>query len=145
LIHLEDSYIIYICYNRKNKWISFVYIVYIMAKNQWSPVPPPALNGGLFTGEAFEKDAPWGNVPVRPTTAYMTNMNLRSANPPIQALFQMQAGFRPGNNSDDMMPGLVAFTGSQEFGPFNFACIPCFKPNAPAQKEPPCSRVIQIP
>ena len=112
---------------------------------KWSPVPDPKLNGGLFTGEAFLENAPWGNVPVRPTAAYMTNVNLRTADPPVQALFQMQGGYRPGNNSDDAMPGIVAFTGNENFGPFNFACIPCFK-RVPSDPQPhPCERVISIP
>ena len=95
--------------------------------NTWSPIPEPALNGGLFTGQPFIKNAPWATVPVRPTAAYMTNVTLKSANPPVQALFQLQAGFRPGNNTDDNVPGLMNFTGNKDFGPFNFACLPCLK------------------
>ena len=115
-----------------------------MDKN-WSPVPEPKLNGGLFTGEPFAENAPWATVPVRPSTAYMTNVNLRSANPPIQALFQMQAGFRPGNNTDDTMPGIRAYTGTDNFGPFNFACIPCFKQIPKDEEKNECERIIQIP
>lgn len=106
-----------------------------------SPVPPPALNGGLFTGEKFMNGAPWANVQVRPTSAFMNNMTLRSANPPIQALFQLQAGYRPGNNSDDSMPGVLAFTGDKKFGPFNFPCLPCMK--AVESQEPVC-KIIPI-
>lgn len=109
--------------------------------NPSSPVPPPALNGGLYTGERFLDGAPWANVSVRPTASYMTNVTLRSANPPIDALFQLQSGYRPGNNSDDSMPGVAAFTGDQNFGPFNFPCLPCFKREEP--KEPVC-KIIQI-
>lgn len=64
------------------------------------------LNGGLYTGEPFEKNAPWGNVPVIPDVDYMTHQNLRSANPPKQALVQYPGGVRPGNN-DQKMPGVV--------------------------------------
>lgn len=95
--------------------------------NSWSPIPSPALNGGLFTGQPFIKDAPWATVEVRPTSAYMTNVTLRSAGPPVQALFQLQAGYRPGNNTDDPMPGVVRFKGDENFGPFDFMCIPCFQ------------------
>lgn len=114
-------------------------------ENLISPVPNPKLNGGLYTGTPFYENAPWGNVPVRPTTAYMTNVNLRTANPPVQALFQMQAGFRPGNNTDDMMPGLQAYIGTDNFGPFNFACIPCFKKVPYEEEINECERVIHIP
>lgn len=110
-------------------------------RESWSPIPPPALNGGLYTGEKFLDGAPWANVPVRPTSAYMINQTLRSANPPIQALFQLQSGFRPGNNSDDPMTGVLAFTGDHNFGPFNVPCLPCFKREE--KQEPPC-KIIPI-
>lgn len=61
-------------------------------------IPPRKLNGGLYTGEPFQKDAPWANVPVIPDSGYMTFYNLRSANPPAQALTQYQPGDRGGNN-----------------------------------------------
>ena len=110
-------------------------------KESWSPVPPPMLNGGLYTGQPFIEGAPWANVPVRPTSSYMTNVALRSANPPIQAMFQLQSGYRPGNNSDDPMPGIMGFVGDKDFGPFNFPCLPCFKRHQ--IQEPPC-KIIQI-
>jgi hypothetical protein len=96
-------------------------------------VPSYKLNGGLYTGEPFKKGAPWANVPVRPTAAYMTNINLRSANPPTLALYQLQAGYRPGNNTDDYLEGLG-----------QFGCIPyeiLDKPNPPRK----CiKRIIEI-
>lgn len=55
-----------------------------------SSIPPPALNGGLYTGEPFK--GPWGNVPVVPDTDYMINVNLRSARPPPEALTQYPGG-----------------------------------------------------
>lgn len=92
-------------------------------------IPPPRLNGGLYTGEPFMKGAGWANIPIRPTTAYMTNQNLRSSSiVPLPALFQMNVGYRPGNNSsDDKMPGIADFIGDENFGPFNFRCTGCFK------------------
>lgn len=96
--------------------------------NPWSPIPEPKLNGGLYTGQPFMKGAPWATVPVRPTTAYMTNQNLRSSSIiPVGGLFQMNVGYRPGNNSDDGMPGISDFIGDKNFGPFNFRCTGCFK------------------
>lgn len=64
-------------------------------------IPPSKLNGGLFIGDPFATGAPWANVPVRPSSAYMINQNLSSANPPPNAIFQMTKGYRPGNNTDD--------------------------------------------
>ena len=113
-----------------------------MNKN-WSPIPAPKLNGGLYTGQPFLENAPWGNVPVRPTTAYMTNVNLQTANPPVQALFQMAAGFRPGNNTDDLMPGIKTYTGTYNFGPFNFPCIPCFE-RKPQPRQNDCEQGLIV-
>jgi hypothetical protein len=92
-------------------------------------IPQPPLNGGLYTGEPFHPNAPWRNFPVIPTASYMNHVNLRSANPPIQALFLMDSGVRPGNNSSDpSMPGVVRFTGDKNFGPFSsILCMPCLK------------------
>ena len=96
-----------------------------------SPIPGPALNGGLYTGELFAKDAGYANFPVMPCSAYWTFQNLRSANPPPQALYQMQNPYRPGNNSDPKIPGLETIHGDfKTFGPLNVSCTPtvCGKP-----------------
>ena len=74
-------------------------------------------NAGLYTGEPFEKNAPWANVKVRPTAAYLNHVNLLTAQPPVEALYQMQYGYRPGNNTDDRIPGLKR---TQD----NIYCIP---------------------
>jgi len=62
------------------------------------PPPAPKLNGGLYTGKPFDPNCPWGNVPVTADTAYMTHVNLRSANPPKEALYQYAGHTRMGNN-----------------------------------------------
>lgn len=95
--------------------------------NAFSPIPKPSLNGGLYTGEPYLKNAPWANVPVVPCAAYMNHINLRSANPPPNALFQMQPNVRPGNSTDPQIPGVTRFVGDSNFGPFNFTCVPCMK------------------
>jgi hypothetical protein len=67
----------------------------------------PKLNGGLYTGEAFEKNAPWGNVPIKPETGTYINQALKSANPPPLAQYHYPgAEQRPGNNTPEL-PGIV--------------------------------------
>lgn len=61
-----------------------------------SKLPPQRVNGGLYTGVAAR--GPWGSVPVIPDEVYLTNQNLRSANPPMDAITQYTNGIRPGNN-----------------------------------------------
>lgn len=68
-------------------------------------IPEPKLNGGLYTGEPFYKNAPWANVPCIPDVDYMTHVNLRSANPPPGAIYQYPGNVRPGNNYQKM-PGI---------------------------------------
>lgn len=97
-----------------------------------SSIPPPLRNNGWFTGEEFKKDAPWAGVPMIPATAWLNHVNLRSANPPIQALFQQGANHRPGNNSTDLyeptIPGVARFVGDKGYGPFSgISCMPCLK------------------
>lgn len=63
-----------------------------------SGVPPPKVNGGLYTGTPFQQDAPWGNTPVLPE-AHVYAENLKSANPPPTASFHIPGYTRPGNNT----------------------------------------------
>ena len=112
-------------------------------------IPPSPLNGGLYTGEPFARDAPWRNFPVVPCTAYLNHYNLRSAQPPIQAIYQTGAYVRPGNNSSDYNECPVTwntkFTGDQNFGPFDIMCMPCVKPQPACVKPPSCKvKTIQI-
>lgn len=60
----------------------------------------PMLNGGLYTGEEFQKDAPWRNFPTKPETGNLIHHNLMSANPPPSAQYHYPSGNnRPGNNT----------------------------------------------
>jgi hypothetical protein len=64
------------------------------------------LNGGLFTGEPFQKDAPWRNFPTKPETGDLINKNLISANPPPSGVYHYpSANHRPGNNTP-FLPGI---------------------------------------
>lgn len=82
------------------------------------PPPQPKLNGGLYTGEPFAEGAPWANVPVVADIDYMIHHNLRSANPPIEALFQYPGTVRPGNN-------FQAMSGLGKPKDYDFICTPC--------------------
>lgn len=63
-------------------------------------VPPPRLNGGLYTGEPFRRDAPWGNIPVVPDAALLQRDTLLSAGPPPGVVgIQYASDARPGNNT----------------------------------------------
>jgi hypothetical protein len=85
----------------------------------------PVHNAGWSTGQPYAKDAPWGNVNVIPSAAYLNHINLRSAGGPVQALFYMDTSVRPGNNSSDtMIPGIAKFVGDKNFGPFSIDCMP---------------------
>lgn len=84
------------------------------------PPPKPKLNGGLYTGEPFAKGAAWANVPVVPDIDYMIHQNLRSANPPLEALFHYPGTVRPGNNYQRM-------TGISKVEDYDFLCSPCLK------------------
>ncbi len=80
---------------------------------QWdSPftsAPAPQLNAGLYTGAPFA--GPWGNIPVTPTGSNMTNHNLASAEPPMEALTQYVGSNRLGNNFR-ATPGVETFPNS---------------------------------
>ena len=70
---------------------------------KYQPPLKPELNGGLYTGEPFK--GPWGNVPIVPDTVHMITTNLKSANPPTDALFQYGNSIRPGNNQHNVQTG----------------------------------------
>jgi len=73
-------------------------------------LPPPSHNGGLFTGEPFLPGAPWRNFPAVPDSYYLIHHNLRSADPPLDALYQYPGGnTRPGNNHT-YFKGISSFT-----------------------------------
>jgi len=101
------------------------------------PVPPPSLNGGLFTGPPPPEGAPWAAIPVVPDVDYMINKNLRTANPPPGAIYQYPGNIRPGNNFQ-AFSGLTPYTGKPNFGPFDFMCAPCTDKPKPITKNMWC-------
>ena len=81
-----------------------------MMEEQWryQQPPRPSLNGGWYTGEKFDDNAPWRNFNVTPDVSYMINRNLKSANPPPGATSQYPGSYRPGNNAQSM-PGVAPY------------------------------------
>ena len=104
---------------------------------RYSELPPPALNGGLYTGEPFAKNASWRNFPVRPETVNVIYNNLRSMNiPPEEALYLFPGGgIRPGNN----MPELpLEYVNTLRYSHTNEMCIPRSASKLlPTPKRPP--------
>ena len=62
----------------------------------YAPLPARALNGGLYTGEAFAEGAPYANIPVPPN---MTAMLQTLHSPGAHHI--PGGGWRPGNNKPD--------------------------------------------
>jgi hypothetical protein len=91
---------------------------YNFDKNNYATIPPAQLNGGLFTGEPFKQNAPYRNFPVVPDEGYMTNINLKSANPPPGATTQYN-NIRPGNNYHSSI-GVQLYNEKN----YNFTCPP---------------------
>ena len=71
---------------------------YSFEKFGYMKPPEPSLNGGLYTGEAFEKGSSYADVKVTPDAFFMNNFTLASANPPPGAMGQATNTMRPGNN-----------------------------------------------
>ncbi len=86
-------------------------------------LPPASLNGGRYTGEPFEKDAPWRNFPALPDAGYLNVVALRSANPPPGAKYHFPGGgLRPGNNTP-VLPVEMTASGHRVKG-LNLVCVP---------------------
>lgn len=91
-------------------------------KGEYAPVPPPSpsLNGGLYTGEPFQKEAPWGNVPITPDSGVIMFNHLPSSSP-LEARYMMPGGgIRPGNN----MPILQKGYQLKMIDDLNMTCVP---------------------
>lgn len=64
----------------------------------YAHIPNPSLNGGLYTGEAFDQNAKYKNFPSMADSLYLHTVNLKSANPPPGVQYQYPDNLRPGNN-----------------------------------------------
>jgi len=88
------------------------YSDYEFEKYGYMQPKPPALNGGLYTGEKF--NGPHGNVPVQADAEYLITKNLASANPPIEGRFHYPGYTRPGNNKQNL-PGTRQYSNIHHF------------------------------
>ena len=81
-------------------------------------VPNASYNGAITIGEKCE--GPHCAIPVQPTSGFLINQNLRSANPPPSALQMYPSTFRLGNNSD-INPAIGKYVNGTRMnpGPFN--------------------------
>lgn len=75
--------------------LSYSYI----EKDAPSQIPPRKVNGGLYTGTEFEKNAKWGNVSIEPEAHILVTQNLLSANPPPDGIHHIPGYTREGNNT----------------------------------------------
>jgi hypothetical protein len=98
---------------------------YEFEKFGYMGVPPPTLNGGLYTGEPFDKDGLHRNFPQKPDTTEMLQSYL-PLDAPMKARF-MYPPTRQGNSFVEWR-GLKKYTGTQtNHGVFNLYCAPCQK------------------
>lgn len=80
-------------------------------------IPPPPLNGGLYTGEPFA--GPWRNYPVLPDAGYMMHVALQPSAP--ESKYHVPGGgLRPGNNTP-YMPRTAVDTRLESL---NLVCTP---------------------
>ena len=87
-----------------------------------TPPPPPALNGGLYTGAPFPADAPWRNFPVTADAGFYSFANLNNTSTaPHAALYQMPGNsIRPGNNTPFVPSGYA----NSKLPSFDAVCVP---------------------
>jgi hypothetical protein len=94
----------------------------VRSVGDYTPLPPPSLNGGLYTGAPFAEGAPWRNFPVPPDAGHYLFGNLQGvASAPVAARYMMPGGgLRPGNNTP-MIPDDYA---RSRVPHLNAVCIP---------------------
>lgn len=74
-------------------------------------IPPRQVNGGLYTGEPFKENAPWGNRPIIPEAHIMVS-NLASQHPGAQDM--IPGTTRLGNNTQ-VFPNHEKYNTSYQF------------------------------
>lgn len=86
---------------------SLDYAQYVpLNKEQTIQALTPPKNGGLYTGELFLNNAPWGNVPVVPVTENLVHNNLRSVDHPTPGSTTEYPHYTRLGNNFQTTPGL---------------------------------------
>jgi hypothetical protein len=79
---------------------------YNFDKYNYIKAPEPKKNGGLYTGEEFNRNKNYGNFKTINDVDFLMGHNLKSALGPDEARFHYPGYTRPGNNYQQS-PGLV--------------------------------------
>lgn len=96
---------------------SLNYGLYDFDKHGYMKPKKPEKNGGLYTGEEFNRNKDYGNVPTINDVDYLMAHNLKSALGPDEGRFHYPGYTRPGNNYQEN-PGLKKYSNQH-----NIYCI----------------------
>lgn len=69
----------------------------LYAEARTGTIPERALNGGLYTGQAFDPGSPWGNVPIVPDANNYIQTGLSIGNKPPPGVEAQTFNSRPGS------------------------------------------------
>lgn len=110
---------------------------YEFEKYGYTQPPEPSLNGGLYTGEPFQKGAPHANFPVTPDTTVYLQTNLQNGTEAPNEARYMYPPSRQGNSHVEWK-GLNKYEGTAiNSGPYNIYCGPC----TPQEKQCFCEDI----
>lgn len=80
-------------------------------------IPPNSFNGAITIGEKC--DGGWCAIPTPPLQSYLMSENLKSADPPAEAMNVYPSLPRLGNNPTEYSPNTESYTGTAlNYGPF---------------------------
>ena len=72
----------------------------LYAEARAGTIPERALNGGLYTGQAFEAGSPWGNVPIVPDSNNYITKGLTLGHGPPPGVETQTFNGRPGSSHE---------------------------------------------
>lgn len=80
-------------------------------------IPPSSFNGAVTIGERCE--GAWCAIPTPPVQSYLMSENLKTADPPAEAMNVYPSLPRLGNNPTEYSPNTEVYTGTAlNYGPF---------------------------